>query len=507
MSPKIDEKVINVLHSGNVTQGEKVEEFETKLKEYFNYPYILTLNSATSGLTLGLRLFNLKNDDEVLSSPLTCTATNFPILANDLKIKWVDVDPITCNIDLNDLKNKITENTKVLMLIHWAGIPNHLYEINKILDEKEKEFGFRIQIIEDCAHAFGSKYDNKFIGTHGNIAVFSLQAIKHLTAVDGGLIFLPNEELYKRAKLLRWFGIDREIRSKGDFRMEPDIPEWGYKFHMNNLNASIGMENLNYVYENIQKIIHNADYYNKNLSNLKNVQLLQVNNLSEPSWWIYTIKVKNRDEFITFAKSKNIMVSQVHKRNDYHSCVKHFKTKLPLLDQLEKEYVSIPVGWWLNQIELDKIVKMVKDWNMICDCNIRLLNENDYNKEFLSLFKQLNGVDIQLTKEQFINKLKLQVSQNSFTYVLEYDNKVISTAKIIIEEKFYQNVAHIEDVICDKEFRRHGLASYLLNCIIELYKSSVYKIILSSKASNKNFYESLGFLSDSFEYKIYTKNF
>ena len=231
----------------------------------------------------------------------------------------------------------------------------------------------------------------------------------------------------------------------------------------------------------------------------------QVNNLSEPSWWIYTIKVKNRDEFITFAKSKNIMVSQVHKRNDYHSCVKNFKTNLPLLDELEKEYVSIPVGWWLNQIDLDKIVKMVKDWNMICDCNIRLLNENDYNKEFLSLFKQLNGVDIQLTKEQFINKLKLQVSQNSFTYVLEYNDKVISTAKIIIEEKFYQNVAHIEDVICDKEFRRHGLASYLLNHIIELYKSSVYKIILSSKESNKNFYESLGFLTNSYEYKMYTK--
>ena len=505
MSPKINEKVIEVLHSGNVTQGEKVEEFESKLKEHFNYPYILTLNSATSGLTLGLRLLNLQNGDEVLTSPLTCTATNWPILVNNLNIKWVDVDSRTCNMNLDDLKNKISEKTKVLLLIHWAGIPNDLYEINKILDEKEKEFGFRIQIVEDCAHAFGSKYDNKFIGTHGNIAVFSLQAIKHLTAVDGGLIFLPNEELYRRAKLLRWFGIDREVRSRGDFRMEPDIPEWGYKFHMNNLNASIGMENLNYVDKNIQKIIYNADYYNKHLSNLKNIQLLEVNNLSKPSWWIYTIKVRNRDHFISFAKSKNIMVSQVHKRNDYHSCVKDYKSYLPLLDELEKEYVSIPVGWWLTEFDLEKIVKMIKDWNIICDCNIRLLNENDYNLEFLNLFKQLNGVEIQLTHEEFKNKLKLQENQNSFTYVLEYNNKIITTAKIIIEEKFYENVAHIEDVICDKEFRRHGLASYLLNRIIEIYKSKVYKIILSSKECNKSFYESLGFFTDSFEYKIYSK--
>jgi dTDP-4-amino-4,6-dideoxygalactose transaminase len=364
MSKEAGDAVSTVLQSGYVAQGEKVECFEKKLSEYFSHPYILTLNSATSGLTLALRLLNLESGDEVISTPLTCTATNWPILANGLKIKWADVDTTTCNISISSIREKLSEKTKAIMVMHWGGYPVDLDALKLVQDEAEKRFGFRPPIIEDCAHAFGATFKNKLIGTTGNISVFSLQAIKHLTSGDGGLIFLPTKELYERAKRLRWFGIDREARSgNGDFRLEADIPEWGYKFHMNDINASIGLANLPYVSNNLTLLREIGMQYRQRLSKLHPiVRLLDENPDFNSARWIFTIKIVNKPEFIAFMKAKNIMTSQVHNRNDKHTCVNESITSLPHLDQLETEIVCIPAGWWLTEDEKEYILASIEEY-------------------------------------------------------------------------------------------------------------------------------------------------
>ncbi len=357
MSEQVPTEVGKVLMSGMITQGEKVQEFEKKLQEWFNYPYILTLNSATSGLTLALRLLNLQPNDEVLTSALTCTATNWPILANNLNIKWVDVNRETCNICLTDLTSKITKTTKAILLIHWGGNPIDLLEIENIKEYTRRTFGFEIPVIEDCAHAFGSEYQGKKLGTHGfNTCVFSLQAIKHLTTGDGGLIFLKNKEDYERAKLLRWFGIDRTPTGKNDHRMENDIKEWGYKFHMNDINATIGLCNLEHVAKLLNITRENAEYYNEKLFPLS---LSKKTPSSLSAYWLYTIRVPRKTEFISFMKKHNITVSQVHNRNDKHTCVEKFRTTLLNLDKLETEMVCIPVGWWITREEREKIVELI----------------------------------------------------------------------------------------------------------------------------------------------------
>lgn len=351
MNPKVSEQLEPILTGGFITQGPQVEEFEKRLGEYIGNPYVLTLNSATSGLTLALRLLNLQPLDEVLSSALTCTATNWPILANNLNIKWVDVDTSTCNLDLTDLSNKISNKTKAIMAIHWGGTPNDL----------DKLAVFGLPVIEDCAHAFGAEYKGKKLGNHGNICVFSFQAIKHLTTGDGGMIVLPTRELYERAKLLRWYGIDRNARNFNlkDFRLEKDILEWGYKFHMNDINATIGIANMQLAIDNLKKHQENAQYYFLNIKP-NGCQLMENNQTS--SWWIFTIKIQRKQEFINYMKEQGIIVSQVHNRNDKHSCVAQFKTNLPNLDQLENEIVCIPVGWWLTQQDLDKIITCINNW-------------------------------------------------------------------------------------------------------------------------------------------------
>jgi len=380
MADTAAEEVAKVLNSGYIGQGPKVEEFENQLKKYFNHDYVQTVNSGTSALHLALHLLKkpvkynktyegiigyetewpgLQPGDEVLATAMTCTASNWPILAHGLKIKWVDIDPTTLNMDLDDLARKISPTTKAIMLVHWGGYPNDLDKIKQIQDKAYNMYGFKPAVIEDGAHSFGSKYKGKYIGTHGNLTMFSLQAIKHLTSVDGGLLLSPHKELHNRGKLIRWYGIDRDGDRK-DFRCEANIEEWGYKFHMNDVNATIGMENFKHINMIVDKHKENALFYDSNLDNVKGVTLLDRHFGHESSFWIYSMLVENRDGFYRWMDECNIAVSQVHERNDKHTAVKEFRTSLPTLDKTIGKVVSIPVGWWVKPEEREYIADCIK---------------------------------------------------------------------------------------------------------------------------------------------------
>ena len=376
MSEDVIKPINDVLMSGFITQGPIVDKFEQKLSEYFGNTNLLTLNSATSGLTLALRL--LINEDKennwpgiditndyILSPTLTCFATNATILANNCNIKWIDTDNTTANISIDDVKNKLNANTKVLVLVHWGGYPVDLNKLKLLQDEHEQKYGYKFKIIEDCAHAFGATYCGLKLGNHDNICVFSLQAIKHLTSGDGGIIILPNTKLYERAKLIRWFGIDRDKRNynRKDFRLESDIQEWGYKFHMNDINATIGLYNLPYMDELLKKNRYNYQYLYKNLSNINEITLFENNNDRETAGWLFTMKVKNKINFIDKMKEYGIATSQVHNRNDLNTCVKDFVIDLPNITELERELICIPVGWWLEKEDLDYIVNKISNHN------------------------------------------------------------------------------------------------------------------------------------------------
>lgn len=218
MSAAAPAAAARVLGSGRIGQGTEVDEFERELAGRIGNPRVATVNSATSGLQLAVHMVAggpasaghaHDPEGEVLSTPLTMEATNWAILANGLRIRWVDVDPATLNVDLDDLARKISPRTRAIMVVHFAGYPVDLDRLAAILDEAEARFGFRPAVIEDSAHAWGATYRGTPIGTHGNICVFSFQAIKHLTSGDGGALVLPTDELHRRARLLRWFGIDR----------------------------------------------------------------------------------------------------------------------------------------------------------------------------------------------------------------------------------------------------------------------------------------------------------
>jgi dTDP-4-amino-4,6-dideoxygalactose transaminase len=379
MSENAAPAVTKVLNSGYIGQGPKVEDFEKDLKTYFDNDRIVTLNSGTSGLHLALHLLKksskvtaadgysifeggwtgLHEGDEILATPLTCTASNWPILANGLKIKWVDIDEKTLNMDLDDLERKITPKTKAIIAVHWGGYPLDLDRLKEIQQKSQKLYGFKPVIIEDGAHSFGSEYKGKKLGNHGNIVMYSLQAIKHITSIDGGLLILPHQELYNRAKLTRWYGIDRDSNRK-DFRCEANIDEWGFKFHMNDVCATVGIENLKDAEKIISRHRENAKYYDEHLKNVKGVTLLERNPNHDSAFWIYSMLVENRDGFYKWMKECKISVSQVHERNDKHTCVKEFVSNLPTLEKTIGKVVSIPVGWWVTDEDREYIVECIK---------------------------------------------------------------------------------------------------------------------------------------------------
>jgi dTDP-4-amino-4,6-dideoxygalactose transaminase len=345
LMPKLEE----ILYSGYIAQGESVDLFEKGLSDYIGNKNCLTVNSGSSALHIALILAGVQPGDEVISTPITAEPTNTVIAQTGAKVVWADIDPDTGNICPDDVERKITEKTKAIMVVDYAGMPVNIERFQEI----EKKYN--IPVIEDAAHAFGASYKGEIIGNHFKYTTFSFQAIKHLTTVDGGLVCIQNDEEFEKAKLIRWFGI-----SKGVSRMENDIKVQGYKYHMNNVNATIGLVQLENMKTVIDRYIDNGTFYDENLKGVKGVSLMNYYKDSQPSYWLYTLKVERREDFVKMMAENGIMASELHKRNDLHSIFKESKTDLPNTDQFEEEWVHIPCGWWLTDQDREKIVSLIK---------------------------------------------------------------------------------------------------------------------------------------------------
>src|SRR5579859_601781 len=282
-------EIEKVLYSGYIGQGPKVDQFEKEFGHYIGTDKVLAVNSGTSALHLALHLAGVEGG-EVISTAMTCTATNFPILANRAKIVWADIDPRTGMLDPDDVESKITKNTRAIMVVDWGGMPADLGNLWDVA----KRHG--IPLIEDAAHALGAEYAGRKIGDQtADYTCFSLQAIKHITTVDGGVLIANDPEQYRRGKLLRWYGIDREGPRK-DLRCEEDVVEWGYKFHMNDVTAVMGLVALNHLNDQVSKHRMNAMLYDYEIESRK-IKKPQGYPDGQSSYWLYTLQVPKRDQF------------------------------------------------------------------------------------------------------------------------------------------------------------------------------------------------------------------
>lgn len=349
--PDVGFDLTPIFESGYIGQGPKVEEFEEALKEELDFEHGVTVNSATSALWLALHMIGVGPGDKVISTPMTCSATNEVLALLGANIIWADVD-IYGNIDPADVSRHMAQDVKAVVAVDWGGIPCDYDELRAVCAP------YGVPIVEDAAHSYRAEYRGVSVARNGgDYVAYSFQAIKHLTTGDGGLLVTPSEQ-YERAKLLRWYGLDR---TKGDaMRCRQDIVEAGFKFHMNDINATIGLSNIELARNSVELHRENARYYNSEFVPLGLVPPRREDR--NPAYWIYTIHVPRPLMFETYMKERGIAVSQVHNRNDDFTCFAKFRRDLPKLDSWFSTMSAIPVGWWLTQKDLRYIVDSVKSW-------------------------------------------------------------------------------------------------------------------------------------------------
>src|SRR3989338_570522 len=236
MPNSVGRTVLKTLRSGYIAEGTRVKEFADQVAKFIgNHPYVVPVSSCTMALTIAYELAGIKRGDEVISTPLTCIATNTPLLQLGAKIVWADCEPKTGMVDPKKLGAIITLKTKAIVVLHKDG---DLAKMDEILAIARKH---KLKVIEDAAHVFGAKYRGRMIGTISDYTCFSFQAIKHVTTGDGGAVVCKNERDYKRARKLKWFGLDKEAPHVHKNIWMDDIDIVGYKGNMNDIAASIGL--------------------------------------------------------------------------------------------------------------------------------------------------------------------------------------------------------------------------------------------------------------------------
>lgn len=360
--PGIDEPLLETLHSGYITQGEKVEEFEDRLMEHLHNKWVLSLNSGTAALHLAMRLADIGPGDEVITTPMTCIATNVPIVWERARIVWADVDPKTGLIDPDDISRKITPKTKAVVTVDWGGMPVDYDRISEICMTNGLWF------ISDAAHSLGAYYEqNRPVGnaTLADMTAFSFQAIKTITTVDGGALSFAGPKQYERGKRLRWFGVDRE--NKVQFRGELDVPEVGLKMHMNDVNATIGIQSIKFLDANVRMQRTNASMYMNSLDD----GYYEVPNFlrggAKGACWLMVVLLPNsqeRADFVEYMRREDVEVSQVHWRNDRHSAFADFlpDNPLPGLDSYSDRMICIPVHSQLTRREINDVIDIMNEF-------------------------------------------------------------------------------------------------------------------------------------------------
>lgn len=355
ISPTAVDLATQTLRSGWLSEGRCVKEFEAALTERLGLVNPVALNSGTSALHLALAVAGIGPGDEVILPAQTFVATGLAILMQGATPVFADIDLRTGNLCPLSVRRKITERTRAVMPVHWAGYPCDMDEINAMAEEHQ------LAVIEDAAHALGAVYRGKPIGSISRFTCFSFQAIKHLTTGDGGALCCLHDDDHQAARTRRWFGIDREhslpsILGEREF----DIESVGYKYHMNDLAAAVGLGNLQEFPSRLARRHEIAARYREALASVPGLELLEQRGDRQSACWLFTVLVERREDFIRKLKEVGIPASVVHLRIDRFSVFGGCREDLPGQAAFNLRQVAIPVHASLRDEEIQAVIRIVQ---------------------------------------------------------------------------------------------------------------------------------------------------
>ena len=349
------ERVGEVLLSRWIGQGPLVDEFERALEKQLSIPHVVAVNTSSSALRLALSIAGVKPGDEVITTPMTCTLTNHPILEQFAIPVFADIQYESGNIDPTDIEHRVTNRTKAIVCTHWGGTPCDLNEIHATAGRHG------LTVIEDASEAVGATYAGKPIGAISRFAAFSFQAIQIVTTGEGGALTTINPVDSKLARTQRWYGIDRKGRKPNQIGYyDFDITVMGFGYHMTNIAAAMGLEGLKILPSMLTHRRSVADQYRSGLGSVPGLTLLKSYDDREPSNHFFTIHVERREDFCRKMKQHGIEVSVVHYRNDAYTVFGGLRADLPQLDRFSESYIALPTHMYLTQDDVEYIIATIR---------------------------------------------------------------------------------------------------------------------------------------------------
>ncbi len=351
------------IKSGWLTMGPKVVEFEEKFKEYVGSDEAVSMNSATAALHLGLKAVGIKHGDEVILPTNTFVATAEVVTYFNAIPVLCDIEEDTHNIDISKIEALITDKTRAIIPVHFAGQPCDMDELYKIAEK------YNLKIVEDAAHAIPSSYKGIMIGNleKSDITCFSFYATKTLSTGEGGMATTNNPKYAKHMKINRLHGISRDAwdryTTKGAWHYE--IVDNGCKYNTTDINAAIGLVQLKKQNMLKEKRAYIASVYNEAFKTLKNVQLPFVKDDRETSWHLYVIKIDNRDEVIERLKEAGVGCSvhfiPIHNHPYYKEKYNYNYEDYPVANRVHEKSLSLPIYPDMSEEEIAFVVKNVKE--------------------------------------------------------------------------------------------------------------------------------------------------
>ena len=357
--------VVEVLRSPYLTCGPKVKEFEKAICDYTGAKYCVAVNSATSGLHIAMLAAGIKQGDEVITSPMTFLASANCARYTGADVKFADIEKDTANIDPDEIKKHITQKTKALVPVHFAGQSCDMEKISKILKQVQNDKDIqnadkKIFIIEDAAHAIGSDYKNTKVGSckYSDMTVFSFHPVKTITTAEGGAVTTNDEELYKKLCAFRAHGMHKDGDMTNDWRYE--MRELGLNYRMTDVQAALGVSQLKKLDTFKKRRREIVDFYNENL---KLPHLIE-KDFSNACFHLYPVLVENRRDFYFKAREKGLNL-QVHyipvHTQPYYKEQGYKYGDYPNSENYYEHCISLPLYPELTDEDLIEIVKRIKE--------------------------------------------------------------------------------------------------------------------------------------------------
>jgi UDP-4-amino-4,6-dideoxy-N-acetyl-beta-L-altrosamine transaminase len=357
------EEVIDTLKNNWLTHGPKTIQFEKQLAEYLGVKNVISVNSCTAALHLSLLAFGIGKGDEVILPPYTFASTANVICQVGAKPVFIDVQEKTFNLDPSKIENAITEKTKAIMVVHYAGQAADMDEIKIIADK------YNLKIIEDAAHAIGSEYKGRKIGSLGNLTCFSFYATKNITTGEGGAIATNDDNLAEKLRKLRTHGISKDAwnRYSKEGSWYYEVEECGWKYNLNDIQASLGIRQLKKLDDFTKKRQELAKIYDKKLEKIQKIVIPFKNTDRNHVYHLYPILLKDydRNKFIEELTKRNIGVSvhfiPLHLHPFYKREYGYNKGDFPVAENLYNSEVSLPLYPNLSEQDTNYIISAIKD--------------------------------------------------------------------------------------------------------------------------------------------------